>query len=89
VNGARLKVLIPLIMASSPLLPASDPFGLRIFPGGSLLVGMFTFALLSAMGTYLAWHRYGRWWGLAATLLAGMSLALSLTTLQFLAVLWR
>ena len=84
---ARLKAVIPLVMASSPLLPASDPFALRIFPGASLLVAMFTFALMSALGTYLAWHRLGRWWGLVATLLAGTSLALSLTTLQFLAVL--
>lgn len=71
----------------APLLPASDPLLLGILPGASILVAALATALASAFGLYLLAHRHNRWWTLLGVLCALASNALSLTTLQAIALI--
>ncbi len=69
---------MPLTLA--PLLPATDPVFLQIFPGASLLTATVVTSFASIFGIYLTASRHGRWWALGAVLLALTTNTLSLTT---------
>lgn len=68
------------------MLPATDPVLLQLFPGASLLTATGVASFASIFGIYLVASRQGRWWALAAVLLALTTNTLALTTVLAIAL---